>query len=117
MATRRGSRGQSPRRDSTAGQGEDFIGAQLALAGAAHAGDLPGGAVALEPHPRALLVELELDVAARLYAERPPNLQRDRDLTLLRHPHAVVLAGNTGPRCGIPGWAKRVCVTCQNERV
>jgi hypothetical protein len=81
---------------SPAGQGEDLLGGHLALAGAAHATDLLGGAVGVDEQPRAALVELELNVAARLNAERSPHWQWNRDLTLLRDPHAVRLASNTG---------------------
>src|SRR6202167_1552108 len=80
---------------SPAGQSEDLLGAHLALAGTAHATDLLGGSGGVDEQARAMIVELELDVAARLDAKRPPHRQRDRDLTLLRDPHAVRLASNT----------------------
>ncbi len=51
--------------------------------------------VAVHEHPRALLIHLELDIATRMDTERPPNLERDRDLPLLRHTHIVRLASNT----------------------
>jgi hypothetical protein len=42
-----------------AGQGEDLLGAELARAGAAHAGDLTRGMVMLESQAGALRVQLE----------------------------------------------------------
>jgi len=42
-----------------------------------------------------MLVELELDVAARADAKCTTHLLRDRDLPLLRYSHPVRLAGNT----------------------
>jgi hypothetical protein len=76
----------SPRR-SLASQGKDLVGRQFDIAGAAHARNLPRDPFPVYEQPRTSIVELELDVAAWMDPKRSPHLERDRDLTLPRHPH------------------------------
>lgn len=68
------------------------FGAHLDIAGAAHARDLTLGALATHHQAGAILLQLELNLAASADAERPPNRKGDRDLAFLRDPHA----GKTG---------------------
>lgn len=87
---------------SAAGQREDLLGAHLALPGAAHLADLREGAVTADEQPCAVLVELELDIAAWPDTERPAHMQWDRDLSLLCNSHMVILASNTS--CPWENW-------------
>src|ERR1700722_2816013 len=80
---------------SAAREGESLLGAHIACAGTAYAADLRGGLVCIHAQSCALFVELELDLASRTYAECSADLQRDRYLSLLRHPHWVTLASDT----------------------
>ncbi len=50
--------------------------------------DLVGSSLAIHDKPRPVPIDLEVDVAARLDAERAPDVQRNGDLPFLRDPHA-----------------------------
>jgi hypothetical protein len=52
-------------RASPSGKGEDLVGGQLDVSGAAHPRNLIGRAVAVDDEPSAVLIQLELDLAAR----------------------------------------------------
>jgi hypothetical protein len=66
---------------------ENLVGAQIDVACSPHACDLSLGALPTNNQARAIFLELERDFAASMDAERLPDLQGDRDLSLLRDPH------------------------------
>jgi hypothetical protein len=69
---------------SPAREREDLIGAEINVAGAPDPRDLSRGLAAVEDQARAADVELEANFAPRLDPERSTDLERDRDLALLR---------------------------------
>src|SRR5262249_39635816 len=91
-------------------QREDLLCCHHALAGATHRVDLLGDPTLIDAQSGAVLVQLELNVAAGLDAESPPNLQRNGDLALLCDTHAVRLASNTGAsRAPVPPGTETRC--------
>src|SRR5579862_374263 len=81
-------RRQSRPRSSPTRQSENLVGAQIDITGAAHARDLTFDTLPADNQAGAVLVELELNLASGTDAKGLPDLEGDRDLSLLRNSHA-----------------------------